>query len=74
MGLESQYERGDQFDSSKDPLNVDNKGFNILNVFKNSEIVTMYIKKEVVSMLLGLNFGKGLRSLCSFAYYMCSNF
>lgn len=59
MGLESQYENRDQFDSSKDPLNVDNKGFNILNVFKNSEIVTMYIKKEV-SMLLGLNFGKGL--------------
>lgn len=72
MGLESQYENRDQFDSSKDPLNVDNKGFHILNVFKNNEIVTMYIKK--VSMFLGLNFDKGLRSLCSFAYYMCSNF
>lgn len=46
MGLESQYENRDQFDSTKDPLKVGNKGFNILNVFKNSEAVPVYIRKE----------------------------
>lgn len=57
----------DRFDSSKELLKVANKGFNILNVFKNSEIVTVYIRKEKVSCF-GLNFGEGLRSFCSFAY------